>query len=64
MRPISWALAPTWGISAIREAALGGSPYADIALALLLGAAYVLIGILLLERALRAARQKASLSLS
>ena len=64
VRPISWALAPTWGISAIREAALGGSPYADIALALLLGAAYVLIGILLLERALRAARQKASLSLS
>jgi ABC-2 type transport system permease protein len=64
VRPISWALAPTWGISAIREAALGGSPYADIALALVLGSAYVLIGILLLERALRAARQKASLSLS
>jgi ABC-2 type transport system permease protein len=64
VRPISWVLAPTWGISAIREAALGGSPYADIALALFLGGAYVLIGILLLERALRAARQKASLSLS
>ena len=39
-------------------------PYADIALALLLGAAYTLVGILLLERALRAARLKASLSLS
>ncbi len=30
VRPISWVLAPTWGINAIREAALGGSPLADI----------------------------------
>ena len=64
VRPISWALAPTWGISAIREAALGGSPYGDIALALFLGGVYVLLGTLLLGRALRAARAKASLSLS
>ena len=64
VRPISWALAPTWGISAIRGAALGGSPYADIAVALLLGAGYTLAGILLLERALRSARAKATLSLS
>ena len=61
--PISWVLAPTWGVSAIRGAALGGSPYGDIALALLLGAGYTLVGILLLERALRAARAKATLSL-
>ena len=64
VRPISWALAPTWGVSAIRGAALGGSPYGDIALALLLGAGYTLAGILLLERALRSARAKATLSLS
>ena len=64
VRPISWALAPTWGISAIRGAALGGSPYGDIAVALLLGAGYTLSGIFLLERALRAARAKATLSLS
>jgi len=64
VRPISWALAPTWGMSAIRGAALGGSPYVDIAVALLLGAGYTAAGILLLERALRAARLKASLSLS
>ncbi len=64
VRPISWVLAPTWGISAIRGAALGGSPYVDIAMALFLGAAYTLAGILLLERALRSARVKASLSLS
>ncbi len=64
VRPISWALAPTWGVGAIRGAALGGSPYADIALALLLGAAYTAAGILLLERALRSARSTASISLS
>jgi len=64
VRPISWALAPTWGIGAIRGAALGGAPFGDIALALLLGGVYTAAGILLLERALRAARVKASLALS
>jgi ABC-2 type transport system permease protein len=64
VRPISWALAPTWGISAIREAALGGSPYADIAVALGLGVVYTAVGVLLVNRALRSARAKATLSLS
>ena len=63
--PISWVLAPTWGVSAIRGAALGGSPYGDIALALApRRRATPSLGILLLERALRAARAKATLSLS
>ena len=64
VRPISWLLAPTWGISAIRGAALGGSPYADIALALLLGAGYTLAGVMLADRALRSARDKATLALT
>jgi len=64
VRPISWALAPTWGISAIREAALGGSPYADVVAALALGLGYTVLGILLVNRALRTARAKATLSLS
>jgi len=64
VKPISWALAPTWGINAIRDAALGGSAWPDIALALGLGAAYVLIGIVLVNRALYAARAKATLALS
>jgi ABC-2 type transport system permease protein len=62
--PISWALAPTWGIAAIRGAALGGSPYADIAVATALGAAYLAIGIALMNRALQAARARATLSLT
>ena len=64
VRPISWVLAPTWGINAIRDAALGGSAWPDIAMALALGAGYVAIGILLLNRALDAARSKATLALS
>jgi ABC-2 type transport system permease protein len=64
VRPISWALAPTWGINAIRDAALGASAWLDIALALALGAGYVLLGIVLVNRALYAAREKATLALS
>lgn len=64
VRPFSWALAPTWGINAIRDAALGGSPYGDIAVSLLLGAAYTLIGVVLVNRALQAARAKATLALT
>ncbi len=64
VRPISWVLAPTWGINAIREAAMGGAPYLDVLLALGLGAAYVAIGVLFVRRALNAARAKATLALS
>lgn len=62
--PISWLLAPTWGMNAIRESSTGGSPLPDIAMCAVLGLAYVLIGFLLTDRVLRAARAKASLSLT
>jgi ABC-2 type transport system permease protein len=64
VRPISWALAPTWGMSAIREAALGGSPLDDLLFCLGLGALYLGLGILVTNRVLRSARLRASLSLS
>jgi ABC-2 type transport system permease protein len=64
VRPISWALAPTWGIAAIREGALGGTPWDDVAMALLLGAAYTLLGVAVVERVLRAARAKATIALT
>ena len=64
VRPISWALAPTWGMRAIRAAANGGSPWAEIAMCFLLGAVYIAIGVLLTNRVLRAARTRASLSLT
>jgi len=64
VRPISWILAPTWGINAIREAALGGAPLDDIVMATLLGGVYVAAGIVLVNRALKAARARATLSLT
>jgi ABC-2 type transport system permease protein len=64
VRPISWTLAPTWGMNAIRQAALGGSPLDDLLACAGLGALYVGLGILLTERVLRSARVRASLSLS
>lgn len=62
--PISWLLAPTWGMSAIRESSTGGSPLPDVGMCVLLGVTYVLIGVRLTDRVLRAARAKASLSLT
>jgi ABC-2 type transport system permease protein len=64
VRPISWALAPTWGVRAIRESALGGQPLPDLALCLLLGLVYLAIGVLASESVLRSARRHATLALS
>ena len=60
------SLFPGWvrGIRAIRGAALAGPSYSDIGMALGVGAAYVVIGILLVHRALHAARAKGTLSLT
>ncbi|MGZ8694967.1 MAG: ABC transporter permease [Gaiellaceae bacterium] len=52
VRPISWLLAPTWGMSAIRESALGVTPWPDAVMCLALGGAYVALGVVVLERAL------------
>jgi ABC-2 type transport system permease protein len=66
--PISWILAPTWGMAAIRAATVGpqstGAVLGDIALCLGLGLAYGLIGSLLSRRLLDSARRNASLALS
>ena len=64
VRPVSWALAPTWGVRAIRESALGGSPLIDVAVCVALGTAYAVVGVLLVETVLRSARARASLSLT
>jgi ABC-2 type transport system permease protein len=64
VQPLSWALAPTWGMNAIRDAATGSSALPDIAMCFVLWAAYVAIGVLATERVLRSARVRASLSLS
>ncbi len=62
--PFSWILAPTFGVRAIREAALGGTPLDDLLAAAALGAAYFAVGLLLTEFVLRTARKTAALALS
>ena len=64
VRPISWLLAPTWGVAAIRDAASGGGAWPEIAMALGLGVVYLAIGIAVLETVLASARRAGSLALS
>ncbi len=62
--PISWVLAPTWGVRAIRSAASGGDPWPAIAMCVLLGLAYLAIGAVTIRNFERLARGRATLSLT
>ena len=63
--PVSWALAPKWGMRALRDSAfIGGSPLFDIAMCVLLIAVYTVVGALMLGRFLQSARRRATLSLT
>ena len=64
VRPISWVLAPTWGMQAIRESAQGGTPIPDLLVCVGLGLLYTAIGVVVVERFLNAARARAVLSLT
>jgi ABC-2 type transport system permease protein len=63
--PVAWVFAPTWGMNALRAAALGGSsPWDDVAMCLVLTVAYGAFGALLLRVFLRSARRRGTLALS
>jgi ABC-2 type transport system permease protein len=62
--PIGWVLAPTWGVRAIRRAALGGDAVTPIVLCLALGAVYVVLGAVFIQILERRARERATLSLT
>jgi ABC-2 type transport system permease protein len=64
VHPLSWLLAPTWGVRAIREAALGGDPLPAIGMCAALALAYLVLGAVCLRYFERLARQQASLSLT
>ena len=64
VEPLSWVLAPTWGMEAVRNAALGGEVWPGIAMCVLLGAIYLALGALLLQNFERLARRRATLSLT
>jgi ABC-2 type transport system permease protein len=62
--PIGWVLAPTWGMKAIREAALGGNPIPSLLLTVFLGGIYLLLGSIFIRHFDRLARQRATLALT
>jgi len=64
VEPISWVLAPTWGVRAIRESALGGDAVAAIGMCLLLSVVYLVVGSVTLRNFERLARRNATLSLT
>jgi ABC-2 type transport system permease protein len=64
VHPISWALAPTWGVRAIREAALGGDALPAIGMCGALAAVYLVLGAVFLRLFEKLAREQATLSLT
>ena len=64
VEPVSWVLAPTWGVRAVRESALGGDPLTAIGMCLLLSAIYLAIGFVSMANFERLARSRATLSLT
>ncbi len=62
--PIAWVLSPTWGMTAIREAALGGSAWVEIGMCIGLGIVYLALGSVALRNFERLARSRATLSLT
>jgi ABC-2 type transport system permease protein len=64
LHPLSWILAPTWGVRAIRRAALGGDTWFAIGMCLALGIVYVAIAAKLIGVVERKARRDATLSLT
>jgi ABC-2 type transport system permease protein len=61
---IGWVLAPTWGIRALRAAALGGNPLIGIGMSTILGCVYLAMGSLFLRHFERLARDRGTLSLA
>ncbi|HZG36528.1 MAG TPA: ABC transporter permease [Gaiellaceae bacterium] len=61
---LSWGLAPTWGMQAVRNAALGGAVWPAIGMCVLLGGLYLALGAFFLANFERLARRRATLSLT
>ncbi len=64
VEPISWVLAPTWGVRAMRDAAIGGNPLPDLGMCIVVAAVYFAGGLMFLQLILRRARAKATFSLT
>src|SRR5439155_1722609 len=64
LAPIAWLLAPTWGMRALRHAALGGPVASALLVCVVLSLAYGAIAVVLLRIFERLARERATLALT
>jgi ABC-2 type transport system permease protein len=64
VEPLSWVLAPTWGVRALRDAAFGGDALPEIAACLGLAAVYLAVAAVTMANFERLARKHATLSLT
>ena len=64
LRPVSAALPTTWAVEGMRSAAAGGAPWGDLAVCLVLGAAYAALATWLGARLVDSARRNATLALT
>lgn len=62
--PLAWIIAPTWGVRALRESALGGRPAFAIAMCVALTIVYAALASVLLRYFERLARRDATLALT
>ena len=62
--PISWVLAPRWGIDALRDASFGGNPLPELGMCLVLSLAYAAVAVVCLRNFERLARERATLALA
>lgn len=64
LRPVSYALAPTWAVEAMRSAASGGNPWGELGICLALGLGYAGLAAYLGVRLIESARRNATLALT
>jgi ABC-2 type transport system permease protein len=65
LRPVSWLVAPTWGMNALRAAVEGhGTAWTDIGVCAGTGVVYIVLGAVCLTYFLHAARARATLALA
>lgn len=64
VQPLSWALAPTWGVEAMRDSAAGESPWFALSMCAAVGLAYAVLAAWLGDRLIDSARRHATLSLT
>ena len=64
VRPLSWLLAPTWGVRAMRAAASGGPVLPSLGMCAVLSVAYLAAGLVFLRVVLHRARASATFSLT